>query len=256
MAGHSVVKDPMAVKRIVGVVPQEIALYPQLTARQNLRFFGQLHDLRGRELDRAVGEVLDVVDLTDRADDKVDKYSGGMKRRVNMGVGLLAHPQVILLDEPTVGLDPESRRRILDLVRRLKIQRGNTVLLATHRTEEAQELSDRIAIIHRGKIIALDAPEQHVAALPTENTLRLDIDSGEIPVSFLAALRDVDGVSCVVSQEEAIVLSLKRPHGVLPDILRLAERAGVVVRSLAIRQPNLEDVFLHLTGVHLRAPSS
>ena len=151
--GHSIRNDPMGVKSVLGVVPQEIALYEDMSARENLNFWGKMYGLRGAELTTRVAEVLEIIGLTDRAKDFVKKYSGGMKRRVNIGVALLHKPQVIYMDEPTVGIDPQSRRSILDNVIALK-NKGMTVLYTTHYMEEAQELSDHIAIMDQGKMIA------------------------------------------------------------------------------------------------------
>jgi ABC-2 type transport system ATP-binding protein len=160
IAGHNVVHNPIAVKQIVGVVPEEIALYPRLSARQNLRYFGQLYGLRGQELDQAMEDMLAVIGLADRAGDKVAHYSSGMKRRLNVAVGLLHRPRIVLMDEPTLGLDPKSRRCILDLVLQIKREYGTTVLYTTHYMDEAQELSDRVGIMHQGRIIALGTPDE------------------------------------------------------------------------------------------------
>ena len=151
--GHSIRTDQMGVKASLGVVPQEIALYEDMSARENLIFWGKMYGLHGAALRKRVDEVLETIGLTDRAKDRVGKYSGGMKRRVNIGVALLHKPQVIFMDEPTVGIDPQSRRNILDSIVTLK-QHGMTVLYTTHYMEEAQELSDHIAIIDNGKMIA------------------------------------------------------------------------------------------------------
>lgn len=155
IGGHSITREPLQAKALIGVVPQEVALYPMLSARRNLDFFGRMYGLSGAELSKRIDEVLDVIDLKDRQNDKVETFSGGMKRRVNIGVGLLHRPQLIYMDEPTVGVDPQSRRRILDTVLRLRGEYGMTVLYTTHLMEEAQELSDRVAIIDNGAIIAL-----------------------------------------------------------------------------------------------------
>ncbi|MDO9301320.1 MAG: ATP-binding cassette domain-containing protein, partial [Anaerolineales bacterium] len=151
--GHSIRSDPMGVKSVLGVVPQDLALYEDLTARENLFFWGKMYGLRGSKLKLRVDEVLDVIGLRDRANERVGKYSGGMKRRVNIGVALLHKPKVIYMDEPTVGIDPQSRRNILDSVVALKDE-GMTVLYTTHYMEEAQELSDHIGIMDHGKLIA------------------------------------------------------------------------------------------------------
>ena len=158
VAGASVVRDPLAVKRAIGVVPEEIALYGRLSGRRNLRYFGALQGLRGRDLERAVEDALAAVSLSDRADDKAADYSNGMKRRLNIAAGVLHKPRVLFMDEPTLGLDPESRRQVLDLVGRFKRDEGTTILYTTHHMEEAQEVSDRVGIIHRGRIIALGTP--------------------------------------------------------------------------------------------------
>ncbi len=151
--GHSVTQEPLAAKAALGVVPQEIALYEDLSARENLMFWGKMYGLRGSNLKKRVAEILDVVGLTDRQKGRVEKYSGGMKRRLNIGIALLHEPDIVIMDEPTVGIDPQSRRNILDSVMELNRQ-GMTVLYTTHYMEEAQELSDHIAIMDHGEIIA------------------------------------------------------------------------------------------------------
>ncbi len=171
--GHSIRTETMGVKSVLGVVPQEIALYEDLTARENLTFWGKMYGLRGAALKSRVNEVLDVIGLSDRASDRVGKYSGGMKRRVNIGVALLHKPKVIYMDEPTVGIDPQSRRNILDSVVALKNQ-GMTVLYTTHYMEEAQELSDHIAIVDHGKMIACGSNDELVKLVGETNPHRPD----------------------------------------------------------------------------------
>ncbi len=157
--GHSISQDALEVKRIIGVVPQEIALYDELSARENLTFWGQMYGLAGGALKSRVTEVLEQIGLTDRAKDKVKTYSGGMKRRVNIGVGLLHKPRLLYMDEPTVGIDPQSRRSILDSVKELN-QAGMTVLYTTHYMEEAEELSDRVGIVDNGRMIAIGTQKE------------------------------------------------------------------------------------------------
>ena len=251
VAGHNVVHEPMTVKEMLGMVPEEIALYPQLTGRQNLRYFGSLYGLGGRALDDAIDEVLQVVDLVDRAGDKVGRYSSGMKRRLNVGVGLLHKPPIVLLDEPTLGLDPKSRRRILDLVLTLKQDHGTTVLYTTHYMEEAQELSDRVGIIHKGKIIALGTPDELIETARGEDTLRLTIGASIVTPATVERLRTVRGVGLVSQDGDALTLSLKDAAPVLPEVLRIVEDTGVAVQSLTVQRPSLETVFLQLTGQRL-----
>jgi ABC-2 type transport system ATP-binding protein len=255
IAGHSVVQNPMAVKQVIGVVPEEIALYPQLSGRQNLRYFGLLYGLSGRELTEAMDDVLAVIGLMDRADDKVGHYSSGMKRRLNVGVGLLHKPRIVLLDEPTVGLDPESRRRTLDLVLQLKKDYGATILYTTHDMEEAQELSDRVGIIHHGKIIALGTPDELIQTIYAGDTLRLHVGVSQVSAPVLNALTQVTGVKGVSPEGDAITLSLLHAADVLPEILRIMQEAGIIVSSLTVQQPNLEAVFLRLTGERLTVMS-
>ncbi len=251
VAGHDVARDPMAVKQVIGVVPEEVALYPQLTGRQNLRYFGLLYGLSGQELGGAIDEVLGAVGLADRAGDRVGQYSSGMKRRLNVGVGLLHKPRIVFLDEPTLGLDPESRRRILDLVLELKREHGATILYTTHYMEEAQELSDRVGIIHKGKIIALGTPDELIQTIHAEDTLRLQFDTPDVPAATLQALERVRSVKEVSLDGRTATLYLMRAAEVLPEILRIVEAAGINVQSLTVQEPNLETVFLRLTGRRL-----
>ena len=261
IAGHNVVRDPLAVKRIIGVVPEEIALYPQMTGRQNLRYFGLLYGLKGSELDRAISEVLEIVGLADRAGERVAHYSNGMKRRLNVGVGLLHKPKIILLDEPTLGLDPESRRHILELVIQLKRERGATILYTTHTMDEAQKLSDRVGILHRGRLIALGTPAELIRTIHSEDTLRLEVENVREAAAMVVALQQVRGVKWVRLEEdpgEAVhfTLSLSSAAEALPEILRVAREGRVEVRSLSVQPPDLETVFLHLTGERLAEASS
>ena len=256
IGGFSITKQPLEAKRLMGVVPQEIALYNTLTGRQNLEFFGKMYGLRGGLLSERVDEVLEFVGLTDRQKDKVENYSGGMKRRLNVGVGLLHKPELVYMDEPTVGIDPQSRRRILDTVMELRDERGMTVLYTTHLMEEAQELSDRVGIMDHGEIIALGTQDELIQNVGEEDTLILKVGGGEIDEGLPDQLqRDVPGVTQVLVEqgdEGQITISAKRGRKALPDVIQLTEAAGVEVQSVAVQEPDLEAVFLHLTGRALR----
>ena len=251
IAGHSVAQNPMAVKQVIGIVPEKIALYTRLTGRQNLRYFGLLYGLDGRELDQAIADVLAVVGLTERAGDRVADYSNGIKRRLNIAVGLMRKPRLLLMDEPTSGLDPESRRRVLDLVAQLKRDQGATILYTTHNMDEAQEISDRVGIIHSGQIIALGTPDELIQAIHMEDTLRLRVEGSTVSPAALDALQQAQGVKQVSLNKDAITLSLLSTAEVLPEILRIVKEAGIGVRALSVQQPNLEAVFLRLTGQSL-----
>ena len=247
--GHSVRKDPMGVKSVLGVVPQEIALYEDLTARENLTFWGKMYGLRGASLKQRVDEVLEIIGLTDRAGERVGKYSGGMKRRVNIGVALLHKPQVIYMDEPTVGIDPQSRRNILDSVVLLKDQ-GMTVLYTTHYMEEAQELSDHIAIMDHGQMIASGTHEELVKIVGEKHRLHLtiNVDSERI----LDVWRGVQGVSQITVEDGSFTILAEDSNLVLPRLFESALAQNVRITSVEIQEPNLETVFLHLTGRALR----
>jgi ABC-2 type transport system ATP-binding protein len=193
ICGHSVTKDPMAVRRTIGVVPQDLAVYDELTARENLVFWGQMYNLSGKQLAKRVDEVLGQIGLTDRASQRVRTYSGGMKRRLNIGVGLLHKPRLLFMDEPTVGIDPQSRRAILDSVKELN-QQGMTVLYTTHYMEEAQELSNRVGIIDHGELIALGTQAELTRQVGQSETLVLHVGEGEDPQALMEAVRGLEGV--------------------------------------------------------------
>jgi ABC-2 type transport system ATP-binding protein len=247
--GHSIREDQTGVKSALGVVPQEIALYEDLTARENLTFWGKMYGLRGGTLKARVDEVLDVIGLQERAKDRVGKYSGGMKRRVNIGVALLHKPKVIYMDEPTVGIDPQSRRNILDSVVALKDQ-GMTVLYTTHYMEEAQELSDHIGIMDHGKLIACGTHEELVK-LVGEQT-RIDLTVNVPAENILGTWQAVEGVTRVSAENGLVSVLVKDSNEVLPRLFESVTSRNARITSVDIREPNLEAVFLHLTGRALR----
>jgi ABC-2 type transport system ATP-binding protein len=247
--GHSIRTDAMGVKSVLGVVPQEIALYEDLTARENLTFWGKMYGLRGSALKSRVDEVLEVIGLTDRAGDRVGKYSGGMKRRVNIGVALLHKPKVIYMDEPTVGIDPQSRRNILDSVVALKNQ-GMTVLYTTHYMEESQELSDHIAIMDHGKLITCGTHDELVKLVGQQT--RIDLTVNVEPGKVSEVWRSIEGVKHVTLAEQQISVLADDSNKVLPRLFEEATNHSARITSVDIREPNLEAVFLHLTGRALR----
>ncbi|MFN8427197.1 MAG: ATP-binding cassette domain-containing protein [Anaerolineales bacterium] len=251
IGGHSITKEPMAVKGVIGVVPQEIALYEDLTAKENLVFWGQMYGLSGKSLNSRVDEVLEQIGLTDKAKNRVKTYSGGMKRRVNIGVGLLHKPRLLFMDEPTVGIDPQSRRAILDTVKDLNKQ-GMTVLYTTHYMEEAAELSDRVGIIDHGELIALGTQDELTKQVGETETLILHIGENEDPDALAKAVSAVEGVQKADVTDNEVSVITADAKDILAAVVTKANERGIRIRSMDIREPNLEAVFLHLTGRALR----
>jgi ABC-2 type transport system ATP-binding protein len=251
IAGHSIRKSPGEVRRVIGVVPQEIALYEDLTARENLQFWGQMYNLGGKALASRIDEVLEQIGLVEKAKDRVKTYSGGMKRRVNIGVGLLHKPQLLFMDEPTVGIDPQSRRAILDTVKDLNVQ-GMTVLYTTHYMEEAAELSNRVGIIDHGEMIALGTQKELTQQVGQAETLILHVSENDDPEALAASLAGLEGVIQAQAADHEVSVITLEAEDVLASVVSAANERGIKIRSIDIREPNLEAVFLHLTGRALR----
>jgi ABC-2 type transport system ATP-binding protein len=260
------------VKEINGLVPQDLALYPTLSARSNLNFFGRLHGLRGRQLKERVDDVLHVVALTERADQAVDKYSGGMKRRVNIAAGLVHQPRLLFLDEPTVGVDPQSRNQIFESVQRLNRERGMSIIYTSHYMEEVELLCNRVAIIDQGRIIAMDTIKNLIAILGG-GVIYIGLASvDDKMLAELAALPGVRAVELVpepvsppAATGDASESGLKAPAAgplikivaehnqtAVLSVIEYLNQKDLSLTSLDILQPNLESVFLHLTGKKLR----
>jgi ABC-2 type transport system ATP-binding protein len=251
IGGRSVTAEPMAVRELIGVVPQELALYEDLTARENLVFWGQMYGLSGKALRTRIDEVLEQIGLFDRAGERVKTYSGGMKRRVNIGVGLLHRPRLIFMDEPTVGIDPQSRRAILESIKELN-RAGMTVLYTTHYMEEAQELSNRVGIIDHGELIALGAQTELTRQIGENDTLILHIEEHSDGEALAASLRAIPGVLHADVTDSEVAAIAPEAEEILAPAITLANDLGIKIRSVDIREPNLEAVFLHLTGRALR----
>ena len=247
--GQDVLKDPAPVRRAMGVVPQEIALYPELTAQENLEFFGGLYGLKGEDLKRAIDDALDLVGLSERRRDQIKKYSGGMKRRINIAAALLHDPKIVIMDEPTVGIDPQSRNHILDTVRRLNRERGLTVLYTSHYMEEVEQLCDRVYVMDHGKVIAQGTLEDVRALAGDEGAVWLQATA--YPDELLESLRALPGAGQAALADDGIRLT-RTSELALIDVLRAAEKADVTVTNLSVSTTSLEDVFLHLTGRKLR----
>ena len=247
--GHDVVSEPRKAKSTMGVVPQEIALYEDLPAEENLRVWGEAYGLRGERLAARVTQVLETIGLLDRARDQVAKFSGGMKRRLNMGCGIVHEPEVLLLDEPTVGVDPQSRVRLLELVREQAVG-GVTVLYTTHYMEEAESLCNRLAIIDHGKIIAAGTLEELRGEMGERDLVRLTgIFEPDLVRKTAATLSEVDVVAAGTDQ---VTLAVPGASRRLPEILAAVTATGAEVRETTVTRPSLESLFIRLTGKELR----
>jgi ABC-2 type transport system ATP-binding protein len=249
--GKPLAGDTDPAKRRLGLVPQELALYDELTARQNLLFFGGLHAMERAALDRAIASSLALVGLTDRAGHKVATFSGGMKRRLNLAAGLLHDPQVLLLDEPTVGVDPQSRNAIFDNLEALRAA-GKGLLYTTHYMEEAERLCDRIVVIDQGKVVAHDTLRGLYRLLPAANRLRVELTTAEADGAWLDGLRATDGVTSVAVAAEQLTVGLSDLTQAAPRVLAFLAERGRAYQHVHSERGDLEAVFLALTGKTLR----
>jgi ABC-2 type transport system ATP-binding protein len=272
IGGYDIRKEANKVKKINGLVPQDLALYPTLSARANLNFFGRIYGLHGKELKERVDDVLRVVALTERADGVVDKFSGGMKRRVNIAAGLVHQPRLLFLDEPTVGVDPQSRNHIFESVQRLNRERGMSVVYTSHYMEEVETLCNRAAIIDEGRIIAMDTIKNLIATLGG-GVVYVGVNSiDDATLAQIAALPAVkeatlvpqppappapEGKETTAEAKPApattvVKVVAEQNQQAVVNVLGYLNERDIVITSLEIMQPNLESVFLHLTGKKLR----
>ena len=249
VAGRSVGPRSTDAKAAIGLVPQEVALYDDLSAEENLRFFGRLQGLTGRAVVRRVGEVLELVGLADRGRDRVATYSGGMKRRANIAAGLLHRPRLLVLDEPTVGVDPQSRNAILESVEALGTE-GLSVLYTTHYMEEAERLCDRVGIIDEGRLVAEGDRRALIARLGAGERVEVSV-TGDV-AAFALAVRGLPGTLGVERSDGRVVVRVDDGSAALAGIVAAGERTGMTIGGIELVEPNLEDVFLGLTGKALR----
>jgi len=248
--GCSILKDSMEVKKRIGVVPQDVSLYPTLSAQENLVFFGEMYGLTGSKLREKVDDVLEVVGLTDRRKEAINKYSGGMKRRINIAVGLLPSPKLLILDEPTVGVDPQSRTNILETLKELN-KKGLTILYTSHYMEEVEFLCHRIAIMDLGKIIAIGSLNELRLLVGERDLLRIST-ANEISKDLVETVKKIPDVSEARVLDESIEILTLHGRKLLPQIIEIFGDAGIKIKSVEVKEPNLESVFLHLTGKELR----
>ncbi|MBC8525677.1 MAG: ABC transporter ATP-binding protein [Candidatus Cloacimonetes bacterium] len=240
--------DDSKIKKIVGVIPQEISLYDELTAMENLNFWGEIYGLSGKNLKQKCGDALMLVGLFDRRNDTLKKYSGGMKRRINIAASLLHNPQIILMDEPTIGVDPQSRNFIFEMIKKLH-QQGKTIIYTTHYMEEAEKLCTKIAIIDHGKIIALGTKQELYKLLGEENIIQFKFKE---KINFQDYQSKLSKYSIEKSTDTTFQLTGKDLIKQLANIIKVIEELPDETEEIDIIQPNLESVFLKLTGRELR----
>jgi ABC-2 type transport system ATP-binding protein len=246
VAGYDIAKDRNGVRAGIGMVFQEPALDRQLTGRENLDFHGRMYAMKKSLRRERIAEVLELVELTDRAKDLVQTYSGGMQRRLEIARGLMHSPKVLFLDEPTLGLDTQTRRRIWDFILKLNASQQTTVILSTHYMEEADRLCNRIGIIDKGRIAALDTP-QNLKNLIGMDVVTLETDGGD-PEAF----RELDYVKELVRHENRVSLMVEHGERRIPAFMAFAQKRGIGITSVELHKPSLEDVFLRFTGSTLR----
>ncbi|RDU38956.1 export ABC transporter ATP-binding protein [Neobacillus piezotolerans] len=248
LSGIDLKADPKKAQALIGIVPQEIALYQTMSAKDNLYFWGRMYGLSGSLLNQRVAETLELIGLADRAKDKVETFSGGMKRRVNIGAAILHRPELLIMDEPTVGIDPQSRAHILDTVKRLNSE-GMTVIYTSHYMEEVEFLCERIGIMDHGKLIASGTIPELREKIGDRSKMVFSIQGGEINPEILIGI--VQAGDCKVSGDQLTVFH-KEPQAVLSTLVQRITENGAQIAGVEIVEPNLESVFLHLTGRSLR----
>jgi ABC-2 type transport system ATP-binding protein len=246
--GYDVVRDRDKVKRLVGLVPQELALYGTLTTEENLSFFGQMYGLSGSRLKERIETGIELAQLQEWRNKPVQTFSGGMKRRLNLAVGLLHNPEILFLDEPTVGVDPQSRNHIFSSVQKL-VELGLTVIYTTHYMEEAELLCNRVSIYDRGQIIDINTPQMFISQVENKN---LDLGLDEPVAGVIDAIRALPGVEEATISDDKVRIKAADLQEILAPLFTCLQTMGVKVRSLQTPQSNLETVFLNLTGRKLR----
>jgi ABC-2 type transport system ATP-binding protein len=247
--GESVIKNPKAIQSRLGFVPQDIALYPTLTGMDNLKFWGKTYGLKGNELKSKIDEISEIIGIKDRLKERVDKYSGGMKRRLNIGCALLHNPEIIILDEPTVGIDPQSRNHILNFVKNIN-KNGTTVIYTSHYMEEVELLCERICIMDMGKIIASGTKDELIGLIDADEKTSLRIEG--ITDKMIDKMREINYAKDLIAAEDIISFNRKGNHINYSEIIDIISQEGGKLLSMDIKKPDLEYVFLQLTGRALR----
>ncbi len=247
--GKNIIKEPLFIQKNLGVVPQEIALYPTLTGIENLKFWGHAYGLRGNELDTSINKIAEIIGLKDKLKMKIENYSGGMKRRMNIGAALLHEPELLIMDEPTVGIDPQSRKHILDTVLQLN-QKGMTIIYTSHYMEEVEYLCSNISIMDKGKIIASGTKKELLNIL--EGDKKIYISFEKISKKLINEIKALTCINKVDVIDDELIVSTSNEKELFKSIMNIASNCNTNVVSIDIKKPNLEAVFLHLTGRALR----
>jgi ABC-2 type transport system ATP-binding protein len=247
--GHNVAKERNEVRSSIGVVFQDPSIDNMLTGRENLDFHGRMYGMDGSLRKMRIDEVLELVDLTDKADIKMEDYSGGMQRRLEIARGLMHHPKVLFLDEPTLGLDAQTRRYIWKYVEEMNATEGVTIVLTTHYMEEADYLCDRVAIVDNGRIVALDTPK-NLKDLIGADTITLEVESGGD--ALLQSLKSVDWIKSTTTTNGTIELRVDHAQARIPEVMIEAYKNKALIKSVGLHEPTLEDVFLKFTGKKIR----
>ncbi|GIN63406.1 ABC transporter ATP-binding protein [Robertmurraya siralis] len=248
--GNSIIKNPAEIRRVLGVVPQEIALYEELSAHENLNFFGEIYKISKGDLESRIQEVLEMVGLQHRQKELIKTFSGGMKRRINIAAALLHQPKVLILDEPTVGIDPQSRNHILETVRKLNEQYETSILYTSHYMEEVEQLCDRVYIMDHGSIVASGNKSELLSILSNDDTFHVQLSKRS--EKLIDAVRLIKDVRQVDETENGLRIIAKKRSHFLSTLVHGAEKEGVEIIHFQMEIPSLEDVFLHLTGKSLR----
>lgn len=247
--GEDTIESPMKAKKVIGLVPQDIALYPTLTARENLVFWGRMYDLSKKLLKERIEEVLNIVGLEDRKNEAIKNYSGGMKRRINIAAALLHRPEILIMDEPTVGIDPQSRNHILETVKKLNSE-GITIIYTSHYMEEVEFLCTRIGIIDHGRIIAMGDKDDLKKSVINQDKIEITLSS--VTPTVIQKIKALDSVTGVTEDGGRVTIYSQDGTGLIANILLEIAKLKIKILSLNVEEPNLETVFLNLTGRALR----
>lgn len=250
ICGYDILKDTIKAKECIGYVPQELALMEDLTAYDNLEFFGALYGLQGKVLKERIKEALEVAGLTETKKQKVKKFSGGMKRRLNLAAAIMHHPKVLILDEPTVGVDPQSRNHIFSFVKEIGEKWGTTVIYTSHYMEEIEELCNRVFIMDLGKEVAYGEREEIKTSVFPNNKVILEIQEGNV-AQTLIELEKTSGIDKAIDVDKNLVLTINSKFKIV-DALEILENNNIQIRKISYEEAKLEDVFLSLTGKTLR----